>query len=217
MITVTVMGPDDRRRTVLEKRFSDFDGFSLLPYEKEPSLSPDLVVAAVDRSSVWPAHRAASPLRPVQAPTLLVVEEPFAELAGFLWFGAHGIVLDAASDDELSDAARLVAQRCTVIAEEIFDDARLSASRPTLAWAIDQDTSTALDALSEREREVLALIGTGRNNAEIAARLWVSSNTVRSHVQRLMRKLGMRNRLCLVVFAHELGLVDLDDTVLSEE
>ncbi|MFJ9084523.1 MULTISPECIES: helix-turn-helix transcriptional regulator [unclassified Streptomyces] len=189
----------------------------MLPSRKDPPPSPDLVVAAVDPASVWPAHRVTSPLEPVPAPTLLVVEEPFAELAGVLWFGAHGIVLDAASDDELSDAARLVAQRCTVIAESVLDDERLGASRPALAWAVDQDAATALDALSEREREVLALIGTGRNNAEIAARLWVSSNTVRSHVQRLMRKLGMRNRLCLVVLAQELGLVDPHDTVLSDE
>ncbi|MFE4368976.1 response regulator transcription factor [Streptomyces sp. NPDC056835] len=211
------MCPDDRRRTALELRFVALGGFDVLPYEKGRSerRRPDLLVAAVDRDSVWLAHRVASALDSVHAPTLLVVDEPFAELAGVMWFGAHGIILSAASDRELSDAALLVAQRCTVVSEKILADERLSMGKLVFEWTVNRDAGAALDALSEREREVLTLIGTGRNNAEIAARLWVSSNTVRSHVQRLMRKLGLRNRLHLVIFAHELGLVDLNDTVLS--
>ncbi|MFI1864656.1 helix-turn-helix transcriptional regulator [Streptomyces jumonjinensis] len=209
------MCPDDRRRTALQHRFVALDGFDVLPYDKERPQQPDLLVAAIDRECVWVAHRIASSLESVHAPTLLVVDKPFAELAGVMWFGAQGIILSSASDGELSDTARLVAQHATVISEEILADDRLSMGKLAFEWSVDRDAGSALDALSEREREVLELIGTGRNNAEIAALLWVSSNTVRSHVQRLMRKLGLRNRLCLVIFAHELGLVDLDDTVLS--
>lgn len=210
-----VMCPYESRRSTLERRFGALDGFRVLPYGKGPA--PDLLVAAVDRDSVWLAHRAASLLETVQAPTLLMVEQPFAELAGVMWFGAHGIVLDTASDHELSDVARLVAQHCTVVAEDILAHPSLGEGKLAFEWTVDRDTRSALDALSEREREVLTLVGTGRNNAAIAAALWVSTNTVRSHVQRLMRKLGLRNRLCLVIFAHELGLVDLKDTVLSQD
>lgn len=209
-----VMCPYESRRSALERRFGGLDGFHVVPYGKGPS--PDLLVVAIDRDSVWLAHRA-SALETVHAPKLLMVEKPFAELAGVMWFGAHGIVLDTASDHELSDVARLVAQHCTVVAEDILADSSLGEGKLAFEWTVDRDTRSALDALSEREREVLTLVGTGRNNAAIAAKLWVSTNTVRSHVQRLMRKLGLRNRLCLVIFAHELGLVDLEDTVLSRD
>lgn len=64
-----------------------------------------------------------------------------------------------------------------------------------------------LDALTEREREVMALVGEGLNNDEIAARLYVSPMTAKTHVSRAMVKLGARDRAQLVVFAYESGLV----------
>jgi DNA-binding NarL/FixJ family response regulator len=64
-----------------------------------------------------------------------------------------------------------------------------------------------LDALTEREREVMALVGAGLSNEEIAARLFVSPATAKTHVSRAMVKLGARDRAQLVVFAYEAGLV----------
>ena len=64
-----------------------------------------------------------------------------------------------------------------------------------------------LAALTDREREVLALIGEGLNNEEIATRLFVSPATARTHVSRAMLKLGARDRAQLVVIAHHSGLV----------
>ena len=63
------------------------------------------------------------------------------------------------------------------------------------------------DDLTDREREVLALIGEGLNNEEIAARLVVSPATARTHVSRAMIKLGARDRAQLVVIAYQSGLV----------
>ncbi|HET8660565.1 MAG TPA: response regulator transcription factor [Micromonosporaceae bacterium] len=65
----------------------------------------------------------------------------------------------------------------------------------------------ALGALTEREREVVALVGAGLSNEEIAARLVVSPATAKTHVSRAMVKLGARDRAQLVVFAYEAGLV----------
>jgi DNA-binding NarL/FixJ family response regulator len=68
-------------------------------------------------------------------------------------------------------------------------------------------TPDALDALTEREREVMALVGEGLSNEEIAARLVVSPATAKTHVSRAMVKLGARDRAQLVVYAYESGLV----------
>jgi DNA-binding NarL/FixJ family response regulator len=64
-----------------------------------------------------------------------------------------------------------------------------------------------LDSLTDREREVMALVGAGLSNEEIAAQLFVSPATAKTHVSRTMIKLGARDRAQLVVFAYEAGLV----------
>ena len=64
-----------------------------------------------------------------------------------------------------------------------------------------------VDALTDREREVLTLVGTGLSNDEIAARLFLSPLTAKTHVSRIMTKLGARDRAQLVVAAYESGLV----------
>ncbi|HLL65186.1 MAG TPA: response regulator transcription factor [Micromonosporaceae bacterium] len=66
---------------------------------------------------------------------------------------------------------------------------------------------TALDALTDREREVMALVAAGLSNEDIAGRLFVSPATAKTHVSRAMIKLGARDRAQLVVYAYEAGLV----------
>ena len=67
--------------------------------------------------------------------------------------------------------------------------------------------ATRLEVLTEREREVLALVGEGLTNDEIAARLFLSPATAKTHVSHVMLKLGARDRAQLVVIGYETGLV----------
>ncbi|APX32419.1 DNA-binding response regulator [Brachybacterium sp. P6-10-X1] len=118
--------------------------------------------------------------------------------------GASGFLLKDAQPEDLLGAIRTVHRGDAVIAP--------SATRRLLARVVatpepqEQDTS-ALDALTEREREVLTLMGRGYSNQEIGARLFVAEATVKTHVGRVLAKLGARDRVQAVIIAFETGLV----------
>ena len=118
--------------------------------------------------------------------------------------GASGFLLKSAPPRELAGAVRTVAAGDALLAPEITrrmveDYVRRPRLRP--------DGSTALETLTGRELEVLGLIARGRSNAEIGAELFLSEPTVKTHVTRVLAKLGLRDRVQAVVFAYESGLV----------
>jgi DNA-binding NarL/FixJ family response regulator len=117
--------------------------------------------------------------------------------------GASGFLLKDAPPEQLVDAIRVVARGDALLAPSITR--RLIERflrQPVLAPA----GSKPLDQLTAREREVLELIAHGLSNSEIAARLYLTEATVKTHVAHIYRKLGLRDRAQAVVYAHEAGL-----------
>ncbi|MFD1528914.1 response regulator transcription factor [Pseudonocardia aurantiaca] len=111
------------------------------------------------------------------------------------------LVKDTAHD-ELRRAVRLVAAGDAMLSPAVTRRVMRGAAAGRPALATDR-----LAGLTEREREVLAEVGAGRSNAEIGERLFISPATARTHVSRLLGKLGVRDRSQLVVLAYETGLV----------
>ena len=120
--------------------------------------------------------------------------------------GASGFLLKDAPLEELAAAIRHVHAGDAVVApsttKRLLD--RFAAQRPAAAGSVADER---LDELTAREREVLVCTGRGLSNAEIAAELVISENTARVHVQRILTKLQLRDRVQAVVLAHRLGLV----------
>jgi DNA-binding NarL/FixJ family response regulator len=118
--------------------------------------------------------------------------------------GASGFLLKDAPPEAVLEGIRVVARGDALIAPSITR--RLIAD---LASLPDQDRSSPpeLDILTDREREVLALVGRGLSNAEIGTQLYVSPATAKAHVSHVMTKLYARDRAQLVVVAYESGLV----------
>ena len=119
--------------------------------------------------------------------------------------GASGFLLKDTDPGELLQAIRVVARgdallSPSVIRRLIADVVSRPRTRPTPA-------TDPLTAITQREREVLTLVGTGLSNDEIAAALHLSPLTAKTHVSRLLTKLGARDRAQLVVTAYETGLV----------
>jgi DNA-binding NarL/FixJ family response regulator len=116
--------------------------------------------------------------------------------------GASGFLLKDVQPVELVDAIRVVAAGNALLGTTVtkrllerFTDGAPKTSAPTL------------DGLTEREREILALMASGLSNIEIADRLVVGETTVKTHVSSILRKLGVRDRVQAVIVAYDAGLV----------
>lgn len=116
--------------------------------------------------------------------------------------GAAGYLLKDAGGDRIVQAVQAAAAGETPLAPVVV--ARLVAHYVRRLPAAD---TRRLDVLSEREVEVLTLIGAGRSNTEIAAELVISLATVKTHIRHILAKLGLRDRPQAMVLAHECGLV----------
>ncbi|MCX5405706.1 response regulator transcription factor [Streptomyces sp. NBC_00335] len=118
--------------------------------------------------------------------------------------GASGFLLKDASADQLAEAVRVIAAGEALLAPNITkrlitEFSRLGAPRAP--------SKARIDELTERETEVLSLVAQGMSNAEIARHLVLAEQTVKTHVGRILVKLGLRDRTQAAVFAYETGLI----------
>ena len=117
--------------------------------------------------------------------------------------GASGFLIKNAPPEELLNAVRVVAAGDALLApsvtRRIIEQFARRPARPGVG--------VRMDSLTQREREVLVLLARGRSNAELAAELFVTEGTIKTHVSSLLMKLGLRDRVQAVVLAYESGLV----------
>ncbi|GGZ16285.1 DNA-binding response regulator [Streptomyces olivaceoviridis] len=123
---------------------------------------------------------------------------------GALRAGAAGFLLKNAEAGQLLEAVRTVARGEGIVAPAVTR--RLIAEFAAAPAREAEADPAVLEGLTRREREVLRCIGEGLSNAEIAARLDMAEGTVKTHVSRLLAKLGLRSRVQAAVLARELGV-----------
>ncbi|MGW1882783.1 response regulator [Streptomyces sp. NPDC001970] len=182
------------------------DGAAVIPLVRR--LRPDVVAMDVRMPLMDGIEATRAVLRTVPDPPKIVVVTTFENdeyVYGALRAGADGFLLKRARPAEIVHAVRLVAES---------DSLLFPAAVRQLAASYGKDHGNAevraameRAALTEREGEVLRLMAGGLSNAEIAARLVVGTETVKSHVSSVLTKLGVRDRTQAVIAAYESGFV----------
>ncbi len=121
--------------------------------------------------------------------------------------GASGFLLKDAPPADLVHAVRIVAAGDALLAPSVTQRLlqRFAAQRPA-----NDAHALRLTDLTEREHEILVLIGRGLANPEIASELFIAEQTVKSHITRIFTKLGLRDRVQAVILAYDAGLVSPD-------
>jgi DNA-binding NarL/FixJ family response regulator len=127
--------------------------------------------------------------------------------------GASGFLLKDAPTQEVLAAVRAVAAGDAVLSAPITRQLLDQVAR-RLPAAVSQSPG-AIETLTEREQQVLRMLASGLSNAEIAQALVISDATVKSHVSRLLGKLGLRDRVQAVIYAYETGLIAPSDSAGS--
>jgi DNA-binding NarL/FixJ family response regulator len=139
---------------------------------------------------------------PATAVLVLTTFDDDDVLFGALGAGAAGFVLKNAGPEEIVDAVRRVAAGDAVLDRSVH---RRVFARFASSDRAAPSESPAFDRLTERERDVLWLVAQGMTNQEVADRLGVGEATAKTHVSRLLAKLGVRDRVQAVIVAHQSG------------
>jgi DNA-binding NarL/FixJ family response regulator len=170
-------------------------------------LRPDVVLMDIrmpDGDGLWATEQIVR--TPELAGTHVVVVTTFEldeYVARAIRAGASGFLVKDTEPAELIRAVRVVAAGEGLLSPSVT---RRLLERMASGLTEPRDTR-ALQVLTEREREVLALVGRGSTNAEIGEALFLSPLTAKTHVSRIMSKLAARDRVQLVIIAYEAGLV----------
>lgn len=176
-------------------------------------LAPDVVLMDIRMETVDGLTATERLRRTPQAPEVLILTTFHADdqVLRALRAGAAGFVLKDTPPAEIVAAVRRVASGEPVLSPAV--------TRQLMSHVADQAQDRGADArrtaaalrvegLAEREREVVMAVGRGQSNAEIAGALYMSVPTVKTHVSRVLAKLGLNNRVQIALLAHDAGLLD---------
>ncbi|WP_372504598.1 response regulator [Streptomyces telluris] len=171
-------------------------------------LAPDVVLMDIRMPELGGIEATRRITAPAEATTKVLVLTTF-DLDEYVYealrAGASGFLLKDASAEDLAQAVRVVAAGDALLSPNITK--RLISEFSRMTGAPRAPLKERVGSLTERETEVLSLVAQGLSNAEIAARLVVAEQTVKTHVSRILVKLGLRDRTQAAVFAYETGLV----------
>ncbi|MEV4811905.1 response regulator transcription factor [Micromonospora avicenniae] len=175
------------------------------------ALHPDVVLMDVEMPGVdgLEATRRITAAGDADGPAVLILTTFDRDdyLFSALRAGASGFLLKNGTPESLIEAIRVVARGDGLLAPEITRRVIATFTRPGAGGTPAAGGPAQLDELTPREREVLVLVARGASNAEIAAHLHLGEATVKTHVSRVLAKLGLRDRVQAVVFAYEHGVV----------
>ena len=173
--------------------------------EQARRLAPEVVLMDVrmpDLDGIG-ATRQLARAAPTAKVLILTTFEQDDYIFGALRAGASGFLLKRARPEELLAAVHTIAAGEALLSPSVT---RRVIDRMAHQPTPELTGQAKLDGLTPREREVLALIARGLSNREIAAALTVEESTIRTHVKRILMKLGLRDRVQAVIFAYETGL-----------
>ena len=167
---------------------------------------PDVVIMDARMKVVGGAEATRLLRRRADSPPVLILTtfDDDEVLSASLRAGASGFQLKDAPGEDLIRAARVVAEGGAWLDPTVT--ARVLTAYRTTSLA--KQTGPLVDVLSEREREVLAHVGRGLSNTEVAEELHISEVTVKSHIGHIFTKLDLRDRAAAIVFAFDNGIVE---------
>ncbi|MET9603389.1 response regulator transcription factor [Streptomyces sp. NPDC006459] len=174
---------------------------------KAAELAPDVVLMDI-RMPGMGGIEATSLITGTPGPTVKVLVLTTFDLDEYVYealrAGASGFLLKDASADQLAEAVRVIAAGEALLAPNITKRLITEFSRLGVPRA---PSKVRIEELTERETEVLSLIAQGMSNTEIAEHLTLAEQTIKTHVSRILLKLGLRDRTQAAVFAYETGLI----------